>query len=1011
MLTRRDFFKIVAASGTLAAVGKVEKAGATLKAAVPDTKLAAESARNIPYLPDADVVVVGGTTGAVAAAAAVARQGNRVFLVASLPYLGDDICGAHLVDKQEGEAIKTPLAHRLFDDLDKNYYGESRPYRPLALKTVLENELINHEVDFLYSSYVTNVLTDENGKLAGVVITNRSGRQAIRCKGVIDATHEGIVARLMNVPRKGSPTTETEFSYTVIGNKPKSAPLLTRAEALPINVEHKGKKYPVTRYTCKLPYQEGVHASLAQAEQTLRSLTWDTEQVDSADLLWYVPTSQIISSKPITELPLALYQIGLETMQPKDVQNLWILGPCMDVERGLVAHLMRPLQALQLGETAGERIGASIKKQALADKVTVATCGNPDKATNYGKIGELLKPLRPMRHKEWVHAPASSMPVWGSYDVVVLGGGTAGATAGISAARQGAKTLVLEYLHGLGGLHTMGMIGRYWDGFRGGFTETMDNEVRKMAPDNHPRQTNRMDENVADWKMEWLRKELLQAKGELWYGVLGCGAITEGNLIKGLVVATPQGRGIILSKILIDSTGSADIAIAAGADYEYTNKDSIAVQGAGLGRRNPEDNYNNNDWLFIDDTDILDVSATFVRSKVVNEGEYDTVKIPQTRERRRIVGEYKVTVADVINKRRYADTISYHRSSFDTHGMVVDPYFLLSPPCERHVIYDADVPLRSLLPKGLDGILTTGLGACADRDAMPVIRMQPCLQNQGFAVGYLSAQCVKEGKSLRKIDIKKIQRYLVSIGNLPDRVLTDKAFKGYSDKDLQQATERVYKQYEGLEIVLTNPQKSIPMLQKQLQRQDLNNEEKIIIANILGMLGQKNAASWLTKAIDAYPDWDKGWNYTGMGQFGMSLSRLDALLMAVGKTKDRDALKCILHKAKSLMPDDYYSHFRAIAWATADMASSEAAKLLAELLQMPGIMGNALDSYATARAHATPSEIDTLVRNRELKELCLAKALVECGDYQGIGKRVMESYAQGLQGHYARFAYETLQGL
>lgn len=55
---------------------------------------------------------------------------------------------------------------------------------------------------------------------------------------------------------------------------------------------------------------------------------------------------------------------------------------------------------------------------------------------------------------------------------------------------------------------------------------------------------------------------------------MGCGALIEGSQVKGVVVATPFGRGVILSKILIDSTGSADIAIAAGAAFDYTGKNN-----------------------------------------------------------------------------------------------------------------------------------------------------------------------------------------------------------------------------------------------------------------------------------------------------------------------------------------------------------------------------------------------------------------------------------------------------
>ena len=126
------------------------------------------------------------------------------------------------------------------------------------------------------------------------------------------------------------------------------------------------------------------------------------------------------------------------------------------------------------------------------------------------------------------------------------------------------------------------MIGVYWDGFRGGYTAHIDKSVLAMAPKDHPRQPKGEGRFPADWKMEWHRKELLQAGGKLWFGVMGCGALIEGSQVKGVVVATPFGRGVILSKILIDSTGSADIAIAAGAAFDYTGKKTIAVEVCSL---------------------------------------------------------------------------------------------------------------------------------------------------------------------------------------------------------------------------------------------------------------------------------------------------------------------------------------------------------------------------------------------------------------------------------------------
>ena len=319
--------------------------------------------------------------------------------------------------------------------------------------------------------------------------------------------------------------------------------------------------------------------------------------------------------------------------------------------------------------------------------------------------------------------------------------------------------------------------------------------------------------------------------------------------------------------------------------------------------------------------------------------------------------------------------------------MIIDPLFILNPPEKRHKIYDADVPLRCLLPKGLEGILTTGLGASAHRDVMPVIRMQPCLQNQGYAVGYLSALCVKENKSPRKIDIKKVQRHLVEIGNLPQRVLTDN--------------------YKGLEILLTDPERCIQLASKQIAGATMP-EERVILASILCILGQGKHAPVLAEAIRQYKNWDEGWHYTGMGQFGMCLSRLDALITALGNARDTSVLPTILEKAKKLEPEDYLSHFRAITMATEAIGSREAVPVLLAMLTTPGVRGHSILSFAEARSNAVPDLNDTSTRNLALKELHLARALYLCGDQDGIGEEVLRRYADGLQGHYARYAQEIL---
>ena len=76
----------------------------------------------------------------------------------------------------------------------------------------------------------------------------------------------------------------------------------------------------------------------------------------------------------------------------------------------------------------------------------------------------------------------------------------------------------------------------------------------------------------------------------------------------------------------------------------------------------------------------------------------------------------------------------------------------------------------------------------------------------------------KSIKHLRKIDIKKIQKHLVQIGNLPERVLKDKEFKGFSRAEMKQAAQTVADNYKGLEILLTDPERCLTLIQKQFEQ-------------------------------------------------------------------------------------------------------------------------------------------------------------------------------------------------
>jgi len=329
---------------------------------------------------------------------------------------------------------------------------------------------------------------------------------------------------------------------------------------------------------------------------------------------------------------------------------------------------------------------------------------------------------------------------------------------------------------------------------------------------------------------------------------------------------------------------------------------------------------------------------------------------------------------------------------------------MIRPPHREDI--DVRVPWRCLLPAGVEGIIVTGLGVSAHRDALPCIRMQADVQNQGYAAGVAAAMIAKQGCGTRDLNIKQLQRHLVQIGNLPEAVLGETDNFPLPRERVVAAVHRVTNDYDGLEIVLSHFESARPLLRDALAAAPENN--RLIYAHILGMMGDDTGAGVLAKAVKDR-SWDEGWRYTGMGQFGPSMSPLDSLIIALGRTKSPLGVEPIVEKAAQLTPQSEFSHFRAVAIALETLGATSAAQPLAELLRKPGLGGHAVTSIEAALEATPRSGTDTTVRNQALTELYLARALYRCGDFEGLGERTLREYSQDLHGHYARHAKAVLR--
>jgi hypothetical protein len=430
----------------------------------------------------------------------------------------------------------------------------------------------------------------------------------------------------------------------------------------------------------------------------------------------------------------------------------------------------------------------------------------------------------------------------------------------------------------------------------------------------------------------------------------------------------------------------------------------ISVQGTGLPEMTPGESYFNTDWTFVDDDDVLDMWRIHVVGRKKYAKAFDQGQLIDTRARRRIIGDTIISPMDIINKRSYPDTITVAKSNFDNHGFSSHPLFMVTPPDKRGLT--GNVPYRALLPKGYDGMLVTGLGMSAHGDAMPVMRMQPDVQNQGYAAGRASAMAAETSRTVRTIDIKKLQQHLVEMKIVPESVLTAEDSYPIGPERMKTAAQTIGTDYSGVALVLSDPKAALPILRASYASAT-SEDAKLRYAHVLGMLYDGSGADSLLKAVAA-AKWDKGWNFRGMGQFGATTSKLDNLVIALGRTGDKRGVDVVIDKLAALNKTSEFSHSRACAIALENTRDPRAAKPLAEMLHKPGVRGHAYLEINKVISSTPGSVTDNSTRNNSLRELILARALYRCGDHEALGKTILEEYARDFRGHYVRHARAIL---
>lgn len=385
----------------------------------------------------------------------------------------------------------------------------------------------------------------------------------------------------------------------------------------------------------------------------------------------------------------------------------------------------------------------------------------------------------------------NNVPLRGEYDVIVAGGGVAGIAAAVAAARAGKKVLLLEKAVSLGGLATIGLINLFVPMCNGrgvqiikGMAEEFLRLSIKDGYDTIPDEW-KNGEPGEGAKTRYLTKyspsifsleltELLGKEGvDLLYDTVVSEPVMDGGHCRGLIVENKSGREYYEGKIIVDTTGDADVLYRAGVPTRQggnyytmisnaTNLDLMkkavesgdiadAYTGVTGGRSNLYGGGHPEGMPLFEGTNVNSVTDFIIKNHLdtlaeVRKGDRkrdDIVMLPgmaQFRTTRCLIGDKEFDM-------NYA-----YRHCDDSIGAICD--------FDRKD-YLFEVPFGVLVKTGYDNLITAGRTASAKPDySWDILRVIPPAIITGQAAGIAAALSIDDGVPIYDVDIRALQSEL-----------------------------------------------------------------------------------------------------------------------------------------------------------------------------------------------------------------------------------------------------------
>ncbi len=409
---------------------------------------------------------------------------------------------------------------------------------------------------------------------------------------------------------------------------------------------------------------------------------------------------------------------------------------------------------------------------------------------------------------QFYREPAHDLPVYGSYDVIVVGGGCAGFAAAVAAAREGAKTLIIEQFPFFGGTATASLMATIV-GVRNqvqpddlqvckGIGEELILRMIEAGGAEHSRnsyESKRRSDTKGDlsynyaFDTEIFKKVTLdmviESGCEILFHTYFSDTIVENGCVKGIIIENKSGRQAIFGKVVIDATGDGDVAARAGAEFwqikhkeAHRLEDGIMYKISGFDpdTKFPGGLFGNEMVLWgpsagchngIDGKELTDMEIqtrrdSFAHLEALKEKNPDlkNARIVDTgvligiRQTRFIKGVYAITGEDVLEGAAFPDSIAMGANP------VIHYYgyrrFL------EHEGYE--IPYRCLVPEKLDGLLIAGRCMSSDQIAYESWRAMGHILPIGEGAGTAAALAVKSNVEPRNVDIEALKARLIENG-------------------------------------------------------------------------------------------------------------------------------------------------------------------------------------------------------------------------------------------------------